>query len=150
MNSQLLSFVECCHWMSKYVDSNNSDRWDNTVHAGIHTNTYHKTKLTHFSKRFSKTIIDYLKGLLMTHRLDIFISGNNLGFNRLSSCRTVFQVRQIIAVKAIYIQLILSSKVTYISLFYDNNFFNMYLEIYLLFFSIIFLVGNTFTQLHVK
>ncbi len=118
--------------MSKYVDSNNSDRWDNTVHAGIHTNTYHKTKLTHFSKRFSKTIIDYLKGLLMTHRLDIFISGNNLGFNRLSSCRTVFQVRQIIAVKAIYIQYFVQSNY----LFYDNTFFNVYLEIYLFFFSL--------------
>ncbi len=72
----------------------------------------------------------------MIHRLDIFMSGKNVGCNRLSSCRTVFQVRQFIAVKAIYIQLMLSSKVTYISLFYDNNFFNVYLEIYIFFFSL--------------
>lgn len=39
-NSQLFSFAECGHRMSKHVDGNNSDRWDNTVHLGIHILTH--------------------------------------------------------------------------------------------------------------
>ncbi len=38
MNSQLVSFVECGHRMSKHLDGHNSDRWDNTVNLGIHIN----------------------------------------------------------------------------------------------------------------
>ncbi len=41
--------------------------------------TEHKTQ---FSQNI-KTIIDYFKGLLMTHHLDIFMSGKNLGLNGL-------------------------------------------------------------------
>ncbi len=41
--------------------------------------TEHKTQ---FSQKI-KTIIDYFKGLLMTHHLDIFMSGKNLGLNGL-------------------------------------------------------------------
>ncbi len=38
-----------------------------------------------FSHAFpQKIIIDYFKGLLMTHNLDIFMSGKNLGLNGLS------------------------------------------------------------------
>ncbi len=36
-----------------------------------------------FPKKIQKIIIDYFKGLLMTHHLDIFISGKNLGLNGL-------------------------------------------------------------------
>ncbi len=39
---------------------------------------------THFSKKTEKIIIDYFKGLLVTHHLDIFMSGKNLGLNGLN------------------------------------------------------------------
>ncbi len=38
---------------------------------------------TLFKKKKQKIIIDYFKGLLMTHHLDIFMSGKNLGLNGL-------------------------------------------------------------------
>ncbi len=42
--------------------------------------TDHKTQFfTHFSKII--IIIDYFKGLLMKHHLDIFMSGNVFGLN---------------------------------------------------------------------
>ncbi len=45
--------------------------------------TDHKTQFfTHFHKKIQK-IFDYFKCLLMTHHLDIFMSGNNLGLNGL-------------------------------------------------------------------
>ncbi len=47
--------------------------------------TDHKTHIfTHFSKKIHKEIIDYFKGLLTTHNLDIFMSGKNVGLNGLS------------------------------------------------------------------
>ncbi len=49
--------------------------------------TEHKTQFfKHFSKKMQKIIIDYFKGLLMTHHLDIFMSGKNLGLNGLIHC----------------------------------------------------------------
>ncbi len=45
--------------------------------------TEHKTIFRTFPK---KIIIDYFKGLLMTHHLDIFMSGKNLGLNGFKSC----------------------------------------------------------------
>ncbi len=43
--------------------------------------TEHKTQFsTHFSKKKKK--IDYFKGLLMTHHLDIFMSGKKIGIKR--------------------------------------------------------------------
>ncbi len=38
-----------------------------------------------FPKKCQNIFSDYFKGLLMTHHLDIFISGKNLGLNRLST-----------------------------------------------------------------
>ncbi len=48
--------------------------------------TEHKTQFfTHFSQKIIiLIIIDYFKGLLVTHHLDIFMSGKNLGLNGLS------------------------------------------------------------------
>ncbi len=43
--------------------------------------TDHKTFFSHFSPK--KKIIDYFKGLLMRHHLDIFMPGKNLGLNGL-------------------------------------------------------------------
>ncbi len=42
----------------------------------------HRT-IKQFFTHFKKIIIDYFKGLLMTHHLDIFMSGKNLGLNGL-------------------------------------------------------------------
>ncbi len=44
----------------------------------------HKTIFHTLFKTNSKIIIDYFKGLLMTHHLDIFMSGKNLGLKRLT------------------------------------------------------------------
>ncbi len=46
--------------------------------------TDHKTQFSHtFPKQFQKIIIDYFKGLLITHHLDIFMSGKKMGLNGL-------------------------------------------------------------------
>ncbi len=59
MHSHIFSFDECGHRTNKQF-------------------------FTHFSKKKNpKIIIDYFKGLLMTHHLDIFMSGKNLGLNGL-------------------------------------------------------------------
>ncbi len=53
--------------------------------------TEHKTQFfTYFSKKNAKHIIDCFKGLLMTHHLDILMSGENVGLNRLIErhCKT--------------------------------------------------------------
>ncbi len=46
--------------------------------------TDHKTIFhTLFQKEKQKKMIDYFKGLLMSHHLDIFMSGKNVGLNGL-------------------------------------------------------------------
>ncbi len=39
---------------------------------------------THFSKKKKIIIIDYFKGLLVTHHLDIFMSGKKIGIKRVN------------------------------------------------------------------
>ncbi len=40
-----------------------------------------------FPKKIQNTMINYFKGLLMTHNLDIFMSGKNLGLNGVEPCQ---------------------------------------------------------------
>ncbi len=51
--------------------------------------THYPTGHDHFShtfpQTFKKIIIDYFKGLVMTHHLDIFMSGKNVGLNRVKT-----------------------------------------------------------------
>ncbi len=54
-----------------YPTGHNCDRTENTI--------FH----TLFQKKKKKNIIDYFKGLLVIHHLNIFMSGKNLGLNGL-------------------------------------------------------------------
>ncbi len=54
-----------------YPTGHNCDWTENTIF------------LTLFQKKIKKIIIDYFKGLLVMHHLDIFMSGKNLGLNGL-------------------------------------------------------------------
>ncbi len=56
MNSHIFSFVECGHRMSKHFSRTNN----------------------------KKKYIYYFKGLLMTHHLDIFMSGKKTGIKRVN------------------------------------------------------------------
>ncbi len=48
--------------------------------------TEHKTQLYTFPKKTKKNImLDYFKGLLMTHHWDIFMSGKKIGFKRVAN-----------------------------------------------------------------
>ncbi len=49
--------------------------------------TEYKTQFFQKKKNF---FFDYFKGLLMTHNLDIFMSGKKLGLNGLNCSRFVF------------------------------------------------------------